>query len=283
MKVHFFEVALENSSEDPTSLIDRIRTLPLPDRDIDVNGKYMLLETVDVAGERGDVRELDFTQRRVQNGPGHSRRGQLTADFDLGQDAGFGEQTAAILSSGNYMAVQYNHYGVRPSAIAAYLGRFLPNGSFVALRPVLADDAFARLQRSHRQTRLEFALKASEITESMAKQVGLAEALQLQSATSAGHINISLSLGEDRRGGPLRNVVEVVSAISRATGLTALKVSVKQDVDATTEVLDLLEQRETVVVPDRQLRMTDGLRFTYKSRIDALRQVFGSWLQQRQQ
>ena len=105
MKVHFFEVALENSSEDPTSLIDRIRGLPLPDRDIDVNGKYMLLETVDVAGERGDVRELDFTQRRVQNGPGHSRRGQPTADFDLGQDAGFGEQTAAILSSSNYMAV----------------------------------------------------------------------------------------------------------------------------------------------------------------------------------
>ncbi len=282
MKVHFFKVALENSSEGPISLIDGIRMLPLPDRDIDVNGKYMLLETVDVAGESGDVRELDFTQRRVQNGPGHSRRGQLTADFDLGQDAGFGEQTAAILSS-NYMAVQYNHYGVRPSAIAAYLGRFLPNESFVALRPVLADDAFARLRRSHKQTRLEFAFNASEITESMAGQVGLAEALRLQSATSAGHINISLSLGEDRRGGPLRNIVEVVSAIGRATGLTALKVAVKQDADATTEVLDLLEQRETVLVPDDQLRMTDGLRFTYESRIDALRRVFGSWLQQRQQ
>lgn len=161
MKVHFFEMVIENSGEDPASLIDRIRTKSLAERDMAVNGKYMLLEIANVAGQLGEMRELDFTQRRVQNGPGHSQRGQLTADFDLGEDAGFGEQTAAILSS-NYMAIQYNHYGVRPSAIATYLGRFLPDGAFVALRPVLTDDAFARLQRSHKQTRLDFAINAAE-------------------------------------------------------------------------------------------------------------------------
>ena len=169
--------------------------MSLAERDMAVNGKDMLLETANVAGPRDEMRELDFTQRRVQNGPGHSRRGQLTADFDLGEDAGFGEQTAAILSSDHYMAVQYNHYGVRPSAIATYLGRFLPDGAFVVLRPVLTDDAFARLQRSHKQTRLDFAINASEITESMAGQVGLAEALQLGSETAAGHIRHLLVSG----------------------------------------------------------------------------------------
>lgn len=281
MKIHFFEMVIENSDEDPTSLVDRIRGMSLAERDIVVNEKNMLLETANVGGELEDMRELDFTQRRVQNGPGHSQRGQLTADFDLGEDAGFGEQTAAILSSNSYMAVQYNHHGVRPSAIATYLGRFLPDGTFVALRPVLTDDAFARLQRSHKQTRLEFGINASEITESMAGQVGLAEALRLQSATSAGHINISLSLGEDKRGGPLRNIVDYVSRISGASGVTALKVSVKPAVDAATEVLDLLEERQTVVVPDSQLQMTNGLRFTYESRMDALRREFGLWLQRR--
>lgn len=280
MKIHFFEMVIENSDEDPMSLIDRIRVMSLAERDIVVNEKNMLLETANVGGELEDMRELDFTQRRVQNGPGHSQHGQLTADFELGEDAGFGEQTAAILSSNSYMAVQYNHHGVRPSAIATYLGRFLPHGTFVVLRPVLTDDAFARLQRSHKQTRLEFGINASEITESMAGQVGLAEALRLQSATSAGHINISLSLGEDKRGGPLRNIVDYVSRISGASGVTALKVSVKPTVDAATEVLDLLEERQTVVVPDSQLLMTDGLRFTYESRIDALRREFGLWLQQ---
>lgn len=280
MKIHFFEMVIENSDEDPMSLIDRIRVMSLAERDIVVNEKNMLLETANVGGELKDMWELDFTQRRVQNGPGHSRRGQLTADFDLGEDAGFGEQTAAILSSNSYMAVQYNHYGVRPSAIATYLGRFLPDGPFVALRPVLTDDAFARLQRSHKQTRLDFAINASEITESMADYVGLAEALQLQSATAAAHIDISLSLGEGRRGGPLRNIVDFVSRVNGEPGLTALKVSMKQDIDAPTEILDLLKQRETVVVADSKLQMTDGLRFTYESRMDALRREFGLWLQQ---
>ena len=55
----------------------------------------------------------------------------------------------------------------------------------------------------------------------------------------------------------------------------------KQDIDAPTEILDLLKQRETVVVPDGKLRMTGGLRFTYESRMDALRREFGLWLQQR--
>ena len=54
----------------------------------------------------------------------------------------------------------------------------------------------------------------------------------------------------------------------------------KQDIDAPTEILDLLKQRETVVVADSKLQMTDGLRFTYESRMDALRGEFGLWLQQ---
>lgn len=281
MKVHFFEVAIENSSEDPTSVIDRIRRMPLAERDIAVNEKYMVLETSNVAGEQGDMRELDFTQRRVQNGPGHSRRGQPTADFDLGQDAGFGEQTAAILSPGRYMAVQYNHYGVRSSAIGTYLSHFLRNGAFVNLKPVLTDDAFARLQRSSVQTRLEFAFNASEITESMASQVGIAQALALRSATGAGHINISLSLGEGRRGGPLRDVVPAISRINGQPGVTALKVAMKENIDAKTEVLDLLKQRETVIIPDNRLEMTGGRRFTYESRMDALRREFELWIQRR--
>ena len=283
MKVHFFEMSIENADETPIALIDRIGALPLAQRDKNVNGKYMFLETVEAAGPQDNMRELDFTQRRVQNGPGHSQRGQLTTDFDLGEGSGFGEQTAAILSNDSYLAVQYNHYGVRPSAIATYLGQFLSRGVFVSLVPVLDDDAYARLQRSQKKMRLEFAINASEITPEMADQVGLAEALNLQSETEAGHISIALSLGQDRRGGPLRNVTELVSRIRHSPGLTTLKAAVKSEdeVGAVTEVLDLLKQRETVDIPDHLLRMTNGLRFTYESRMDALRQVFGPWLQQR--
>ncbi len=233
----------------------------------------MLLETCEW---HGDLCQMDFTQRRVRNGPGHSRRGLLTTDFDLEEDAGFGEQTAAVFSDG-YMAVQYNHYGVRPGAIGAYLTTFTQDDSRISVDPVLENDAFARLVNSQVQSKLICSFDASAITADMADRAGVGEMLRLRRELGAGRIEIAVSYGQDRAGGRLRGIPEFARSLMETAGLRGLKVSVKEDVDTATEVLNLLEQNHAVVVPDMQLNMTDGLRYDYPSRIRAVRREFERW------
>ena len=287
MKIHFYQAEITDSPDAMSDVLDRIHKLSLEDRERDVKGKTVFLEKDD---NQGGLYEMDFTQRRIQNGPGYSKKGKETADFDLEADAGFGEQTAAIWAPKGYLVVQYNHYGVRPSTIGVYLEHFLDNGNsdnkpLLRLKPVINDKVYAKFFGSQRQTKFSCAINARSITNEMAKaNVALGAALSLRDTTSAGKVEISVSLGEDKRGGPLQNIKNMVQSLipsENSESLSSLKVVIKEDLDATTEVLDLLEHREVVLVPDSSLKMTDGLRYDYPSRIEALRKEFKGWLRQR--
>lgn len=273
MKILFFRIEVPDGHEEVHDVLDRVSRLTLVRRERDLGEKFMLLETCELDG---DFWQLDFTQRRIRNGPGHSRRGSATTDFDLEEDAGFGEQTAAVLSDG-YMAVQYNHYGVRPGAIASYLSTFASGGAQVSVRPVLDDDAFARLVNSQVQNKLICKFDAAAISDSMADHTAVGEILRLRRELGVGHVEMTLSYGQDRPGGPLEGIPDLARSLLQTAGLLGLKVSVKENVDTATEVLNLLEQSHAVIVPERALTMTNGRRYDYESRIRAVRREFERW------
>lgn len=285
MKIHFYQTEITDSRDALSDILDKIYLLSLEDRERDIKGKTVFLER---NSKQGGLYEMDFTQRRIQNGPGYSRRGEETVDFDLEDDAGFGEQTAAIWSPKGYLVVQYNHYGVRPSTIGVYLEQFLHKGNpgnkqpMLTLKPVIDDNVYAKFIKSQRKTKLSCTIDAGTITNEMAKaNVALGAALGLRGTTSAGKVEISVSLGEDKRGGPLQGIRNMVDSLIQSKSVSSLNVAIKEDLDATTEVLDLLEHCEVVLVPDSSLKMTDGLRYDYPSRIEALRKEFKGWLRQR--
>lgn len=284
MKIHFYQVEVENSPDDLPAVLDRIRGYSLEDREQAINNKPVFLEVCDRT-ENGSY-ELDFTQRRIQNGPGYSQRGAQTTDFPLADGAGFGEQTAAIWSPSGHLAVQYNHHGVRPGTIRDYLCLFLRADTddsipVLSLLPVVAADVYVRLRDSAVQTRIECAIDTSRLTEeSAANHVALQSMLRLRDETHAGKATLTLSVGADRRGGPLSNVLRLVDRLRQDDSVERLQVKVKQDVDGQTETLDLLEQRETREVPDTDLVLTRGRRYEYRSRIAAVRSVFEQWLRQ---
>lgn len=284
MKIHFYQIEITDSRDAVSDVLDRIRGLSLENRERDINDKTVFLER---NNKQGGLYEMDFTQRRIQNGPGYSRRGEETVDFDLEDDAGFGEQTAAIWSPRGYLVVQYNHYGVRPSTIGVYLEQFLDKGDsanrpILTLKPVISDRVYAKFIGSQRQTKLSCAINAGSITPEMAEaNVAFGAAQRLRDKTSAGKVEISVSLGEDKRGGPLQGIKNMVESLIHNESVSSLKIAIKEDLDATVEVLDLLEHREVVLVPDISLKMTDGLRYDYPSRIMALRGEFERWLQER--
>ena len=284
MKIHFYQTEITDSPDAMSDVLDRIHKLSLEKRERDINGKTVFLER---SNNQGKNYEMDFTQRRIQNGPGYSKKGKETTDFDLEADAGFGEQTAAIWSPKGYLVVQYNHYGVRPSTIGSYLEQFLYNGTsnnkpMLTLKPVINSKVYAKFIGSQRQTKLSCAINAGTITDEMAQaNIAFSLAQKLRDNTSAGKVEISVSLGEDKRGGPLQNIKDIVQSLIHSESLSSLKVVIKEALDTTTEVLDLLEHREAVIIPDRSLRMTGGLRYDYPSRIEALRREFERWLRQR--
>lgn len=284
MKIHFYQTEITDSHDTMSDVLDKIYLLSLEDRERDINGKTVFLERND---KQGGLYEMDFTQRRIQNGPGYSKKGKETADFELEDDAGFGEQTATIWSPKGYLVVQYNHYGVRPSTIGVYLEQFLHKGDphnrpMLTLKPVINDNVYAKFIKSQRQTKLSCAIDADTITNEMAKaNVALGAALGLRGTTSAGKVEISVSLGEDKRGGPLQGIRNMVESLIKSKSVSSLNVTIKENLDATTEVLDLLEHREVVIIPDSSLEMTHGLRYDYPSRISALRREFERWLRQR--
>lgn len=285
MKIHFYQVEIENSPDDLPAVLDRIRRYSLEHRERTINNKPVFLEVCNRRPNRSY--ELDFTQRRIRNGPGYSRRGAQTTDFPMEDGAGFGEQTAAIWSPSGHLAVQYNHHGVRPGTIRDYLCLFLRADTdstipVLSLLPVVAADVYARLRDSAVQTRIECAVDTSRLTEaSAANHVALQSMLRLRDETRAGKATLTLSVGADRRGGPLDNVLRLVDRLRRDDSVERLQVKVKHDVDGQTETLDLLEQRETREVPDGDLRLTRGRRYEYGSRIAAVRGVFAQWLRQR--
>ena len=284
MKIHFYKITIENSNDNVSSLLHRINEAELNQREKTINHKPVCLE---FCRSRSDGSyELDFTLRRIQNGPGYSRRGTETRDFDLEEDAGFGEQTAAIWSPLGKLAVQYNHNGIRPGAIGDYLQRFLIGSNesetpMLTLVPEVAANAFARLQNSEAHTRIECTIDTGNITQEMASvDASLRFALQSREDTGAGRISFTLSLGYNRGGvGLNRNSsMNMLRRLMENNNVKRLKAQVRNDVDGSLEILDLFEQRETREFPNRSLEKSPGLRYTRNSRINAIRTVFDQWL-----
>jgi len=282
MKICFYQNQAFEESRSLPEVICQIKSLDLEKRERFVNGKTVVLETIE---ESDNLFKMDFTKRRTYNAPGYSRPGTETKDFEIEEGAGFGEQTAMVYSPDKEsLAIQYNHHGLRPAAIATYFGMFADNrhADSFEFRPVLNQDIYAKLLRSAVQTRFHCRIASEKITDSMYENnVPIATALKLRESNAAGHVEIDLSFGRDKRGGALENIINLINPLKGNPAVEDLKVSVKEQIDDATEILDLLEHRECKIFPDEKLVLTSGLRFSYSSRIRALTGEFKSWLQSR--
>ena len=278
MKIHFYKVEPSDIHDDLTRILDQVGRKPISKRERDIGGKIVFLEEL---SKRGTRYEMDFTQRRVENGPGYSRKGEPTEDFKLEPDAGFGEQTAAIWSS-EHLAVQYNHYGVRPSTIRGYLQKILHGQTSdqsdpLSIIPVVDDEVFAKFLKSKQQKKFSVIVDANTISKEMEDNVALSTALKIRETTLAAKVEISISYGS--KDGTLQGIKKMVDYLMKNREcVSSIKVGVKDELDAPVEILDLIEHRVQIEVPDSELNRTAGRRFDYESRISAIRREFSKWL-----
>lgn len=278
--VHLYQVLTDDKSKPIDQLLEAVRTQPIESRLRNINNRDMRLDHVEQAAN--GLWKLDFTVLRFDNGPGRASRDAPLRDFDLHEGEGFGEGTAAIYDpSSGHIALQYNHYGARASAICAYLSTLdeKPNG--YEFRISLNDTALARLKKKTVFTRLELKVAPAQLSGAFKKaNVSLCSALAAQQDTFGGDF-ISIEVGLDRQSKkstlPIANTLK--SLIQLAQGerdaVKRLQVSGKDSEVSPIDVVDLLEEARTTTFKDLPLSL--GLRYPLEDRLLRIERALRGW------
>ncbi|CAO3453857.1 hypothetical protein [Azospirillum argentinense] len=268
MKVHAFRL-YQNGAADIEVVLRHVRGLPYEERLRTVYGADVRLE---FAEEARSGWLLDFSVAR-RDGPGRIGRDRPIESFELDEDDGFGEETAAYLDKTTlFCAVQYNHFGPKARHIQGYLGQFArvvsrtpatagDDQCSVVAAPVLRDDAAERLMRKTIVRKLEFQVHVPEAEGAPARRT-LTGFLDAPITSGARTINVDIAAG--REDGATLAVAPVRQFVSDILGLggdlAKLRVRAKDDEDSPTEPLDFIAERlekEFRVVPDPVSRRYD--------------------------
>lgn len=259
--------------------MERIRDLDLEQREKTIAKTPFIAEHVEINGE---LISTDFTLRRMTGGPGLAARGAQTQDFQFNPNEGFGEQTSVVWSKSGFAAVQYNHRGARISRIAKYVEAFLSGGKNrrITVTPYVDPDVWARFAASDSHIGMECTIDARPLTSQMAESnIPLEQALRMRQETGTGKLKFKLFYGEDRPGGRV-NLFEMVQGLwQHRECVESLKVKVREDADAASELLNLFGHQDSDNILEQDLAQSAGRRFTRESRLRQIRSVFETWLQ----
>src|SRR5207248_1807943 len=133
---------------------------------------------------------------RFDHGPGRASRRQAIEGFDLQNDQGFGEETAALYDAQRgYLLVQYNHFGVRPGSMQQYLSMFNQNAARAyEFRVKLDETSELRLAQKHILKKITFKVAAGKMTAAQrAAGVGLISAIDLSDSLHGESVEVTVS------------------------------------------------------------------------------------------
>lgn len=283
MKVHAFRL-YQNGVADIDAVLRHINGLSYEHRLLEVLGADVRME---FAKETHSGWLLDFSLAR-HDGPGRVGRDRPIESFELDEDDGFGEETAAYLKKRTlFCAVQYNHFGPKARHIQGYLGQFAREISHtpttssedqcsVVAAPVLRDGAAERLRQKSIIRKLEFKAYMPEAQDTPTCRT-LTAFLDVPIASGARTIEVGISAGRER--GASLSLTSIKQFVNNALGLggdlVKLKVRAKYDEDSPSELLDFVAERlekEFRVEPDSVSR-----RYGQNERWNCVKMAYDQW------
>jgi hypothetical protein len=219
---------------------------------------------------------LDFTKLRDGTGPGKGTEADPLEDLDIAAHEFFGEEAAAIFfPDSGYLITQYNHHGVRPSAMAQYLGRYIENeNNELELAITLDSDADARYKAMKHIRRFEVAVDLDKMGAAQ-KQAGmsLADALDRAKDMNGARMLIQVSVGPDRNR-QLSKVKKFLAPLLNSGAVTRAEVVGRATPDGEICPVDLLHQQLFHIA---EIQPGTGRRLSWASRKKALRSVARKW------
>lgn len=281
MKVYAFKV---EKSEDSANLSDVLSEL---DAQNDLRERIRIVNQTELRAEaiefRNGVWFMDFVRIRTAHGPGKVGRDTEVEGFEFEDEEGFGEETAALYDpQTEYLLIQYNHFGVRPAAVADYLSSYVENANnLYTFKPKYDEDVERRLLNQGITRKINFSLDVSRMSaQDRERGASLSEAIDYGRRTGADRVKVEISVQGERHRGLGDSAREALTSLQAILGqnpdaVRKLEVAGKEDRDAVTEVLDLIGHRLSLEFNDLQLG--GDLRYPRDERWRALERARAGW------
>ncbi len=285
MRIHVYDVHRENSPP-LEQAITTMANFPLVNRLRTIGDHELRLEKFEPPfSENNDTAYwlLDFIRIRFDNGPGKASRTEEIQGFDLDDDDGFGEETAALYDAQKrVLIIQYNHNGPRSSRIGSYFNTFDPqilhDYQFWAK---LDDSTSAKLGSKSIIKKFTVKIAPSKLSAQQRNSgVGMSKAMAVSDYLNGQHIEITVSSSNSPN-----SKLNLANAIAFATSLLGykdiegviekLEIVGKSSPTAKSEAIDLLLEKLEVCVGN--LEMGPDRRYTTRSRWNGLIRARNGW------
>jgi hypothetical protein len=247
------------------------------------SGFIQIEDITDTTVGTNDCWLIKFSKVRADNYPAKTKLGQKGEDLVLDDDEFLSEETSAIISKdGSKFIVQYNHYGVRASAIRQCLNSLIvdPNNR-VDLFPVLTSDAMEIYEKKKLTTSVVGCIEGiTQADVALANGAGLSQALDASLEAAATTFRFEFSVDARIKSENIdRNFLEkIVDFISQRGGESdKLVVKVKEEEEDAVEAIDLLAHRKVTELDDSAIPRTAGRRYDHAHIYILLSQCFRDW------
>lgn len=281
MKVHAFKVEKTDGTTDLVNILEQIEAEnSLRERIRTINKAEVRVESLE---KRDEVWCIDFVRIRTDHGPGNVTRDEPIQGFDIGEDGGFGEETAALYDpTTNYILIQYNHFGVRAGVIAEYLSQYYTDEVNVySFKPKFDEDVERRLLNKTITKKLAFTIDVSRMTaQDRRNGQALSDAISYGRNSGADRLKVEISVTGDKERSLGQMAADGLNNLRTLVGnnpdaITKLEVAGKDNRDATTEILDLIGHRLTK--EHKNLQLGADLRYPKEVRWQALLRTRRGW------
>lgn len=269
-----------------------IATLPLENRIKRIGMHDIRLDSIAAPhtdGNTSDYWMLDFIKLRFDHGPGKVGRTTAIEGFDLSVDQGFGEETAALYDPASvYLAVQYNHHGVRASAMQDYFNQMLDNPDNITafmLQMKLDSSADVKLAQKQFITKVSYTVAPAQLTAALRDaDVGLARALAINELQGGSKMELTIraARGGNLLTGPARSLINALRNIrindvqQQTRTLSHFEIAGRVDEHSRTDAIDMLSPKLQVTIGE--LSLGADRRYTMTSRWIALQRAVRGWV-----
>ncbi|WP_230534167.1 DUF6731 family protein [Microvirga roseola] len=285
MKIHAYRV-IPRGEISLETVLSHLHGLPLEQRIRSTPVGSLRLEDSD---NTGPFWLLDFGGISP-HGPGRASASTPIEDFDLLEEEGFGQETAALYDpASGFMTLQYNHFGPRAGRIQAYLYKFArvvagqaegeelpdaPDG--FTLLPVMKAETTSRLNHLGIVKRIEMSFYVPGVIENQGRQrPSLSSILDNPVVGSAEQIKLQIVAGRGRAAtlavAPVRQLVTDLLGVRE--DVVELSITARETEEAPSEPMDFIEARLQADIPIQRT----GRRYGRRERWTALRQAFEAW------
>ncbi len=286
MKTHLFKINHLQGKQKVKDILKYIEGRSTKQKNKTVGGFVNRIEELQFQTINGaDCALVNFVKLRMEHGPGKGGISAKTKGFDLQDDEGFSEETAALFDfDSGHVIVEYNHHGARATVLCLYLALLTDNVSGFEFLPCLDDTVIEQLANLEILSKIEVKLAPKKIDPDDKKRVrSIESALDFAEVADAPSITITLgglpgnsaTLGESARQ-LVTGLLKILKADEKLTknsdrALKTLKVIGKEDEYDPSIALDLIRGKvcgvhDVVAGPDRRLPIDGRWRALKKDR-----------------